>query len=435
MACEDPNEIGSSLQKETSLTTFTDTFTIESEVLYVPEDLLTNKAQNLLVGTHTDPNFGTITTKSFFQLQLSEENVPISESAVCDSVVIFLPYQITTFAYSKNGASNTAYKHANITGDTTKTQTISVHELTEDITDKNYYANDALNYDPTPLGSITLAHTPVQTGTLKITLNKELGARLLLLARYGTQSALLESFKGLALVGDDSDAAVLAFDHINSSATVYVYYNTDNNTGFYYRFYGNGDSQNFNSIQVNRSTTNLSKFEKSGDKISTTDLDNLGYLHSGTGLVTQIKIPYFKEFIEQNPNISINKAELILHVEEAVPQYAYTNGPPLSLVLNNVTNDVIDKGDDDNIVQIENDISVINNNITYGFGYSPENRSYTMAITSYIQDLALGTRNIEALNITSALNATRVNMTRFYDHNHPNQEKAMKLRVYYTKVQ
>lgn len=436
MACEDPNEVGSSLQKETSLTTFIDTFTIESEVVYFPEELLTNKAQNLLVGTYIDPNFGTTTAKSFFQLRLSEENISIDDNAVCDSVVFFLPYQIDEFEYSKNGTSVTKYKHANIVGDTTKTQTISLHELTENVNDRDYYVSDALTYDPTILGSVTLAHTPLQTDTLRIPLNKEFGSRLLTLARNGTQDALLNDLKGMALVGDNSDAAILAFDHINNSpAVVYVYYSTSENTGFYFRFYVNAESQNFNSITIDRSTTKLNTLQKSGDKISTNNLENLAYIQAGTGLQTQIKIPNFQKFTEENPNISINKAELVLHVEETIPQYAYSNGPPLSIFLNNVSNDVVDKGDDDNIIQIENDLSIIIGSTSYGFGYNPENNSYTLPITSYIQDLALGTRNLEALNISSALNATRVNMSRFYAHNHTNQEKAMKLKVYYTKVQ
>ena len=54
MSCKDPNEVGSSLLKENSNTTFIDTFSIETEVVYYPENLLSSQATSLLVGKTTD---------------------------------------------------------------------------------------------------------------------------------------------------------------------------------------------------------------------------------------------------------------------------------------------------------------------------------------------------------------------------------------------
>lgn len=450
MSCKDPNEVGNSLLKENSNTTFIDTFSIETDVVFYPENLLSNKATSILVGNVTDPNFGNISAKSFFQLRLSEENIPIEENVTVDSVIFYLPYKVNGYLYTKIGATqNGYYPHAQFVGDTTKSHTISVHELSESLTDQDYTVNDAVNYNSTSLGSVTTAHNPttnlvystseeriIETPTLQIPLNKDLGPRLLDLARNGTQDNFLANFNGFALVGDDKDASIMNFNHIdnNPRMAVYVYYRTANDENYYFRFYVNNDSQNFNQIKSDRSAAMINTLQNTGDKISTSNLNNFGYLQSGTGIQTQFKVPYLKKFIEENPLISIDKAELILQVEEVDATYGYENGPTPTLSLKDVKNNTIVTNDDGETTQIPNDLS-IGGTPYYTFSYNPIEQIYTLPLTSYVQQLSLQKEELESLIIAPTLNATRTNLTRFYDNNNSNGDKAMKLRIYYTKVQ
>ena len=240
MSCKDPNEVGSSLLKENSNTTFIDTFSIETDVVFYPENLLTNKATSILVGNVTDPNFGKVSAKSFFQLRLSEENIPIEENVTVDSVIFYLPYKVNGYLYTKIGSTgNGYYPHAQFFGDTTKSHTLSLHELSEQLTDQDYTVDDAVTYNSSALGSVTTDHKPttdlvystsqrsiVETPTLQIPLNNDLGTRLLDLARNGTQDNFLTNFNGFALVASDDDASIINFNHIgnNPRMAVYVYY-------------------------------------------------------------------------------------------------------------------------------------------------------------------------------------------------------------------
>ena len=363
MSCQDPNEVGSSLLKEDANTAFIDTFSIETQVVFYPEDLLSNKANSLLVGKMIDPNFGEITDKSFVQLRLSEENVPIEDNVVCDSVIFFLPYKINDYSYSKDGFTSSVYGHAQFVGDTNKGQTIAVHELTEGlITDQNYTVHDNLSYNSTALGSVTTAPTPTTgyvynpktTPTLKIPLEKELGTRLLNLARNNTQDNFLANFKGLALVSEDN-ASILNFDHITASSRMafYVYYHTSKDEAYYFRFYVNNESLNFNQIKSNRSSTSLNSLQNSGDKIETKNLNHFGYLQSGTGICTQVTIPHLQKFLDANPLISINGADLIFYTEEETSIYAYENGPVSTVAAKNVVNALIEKDSEGNAVFLQ----------------------------------------------------------------------------------
>lgn len=444
MSCKDPNEVGSSLLKENSNTTFIDTFSIETDVVFYPENLLSNKATSILVGNITDPNFGKISAKSFFQLRLSEENIPIEENVTVDSVIFFLPYKVNAYRYTKIGAtSQGSYAHAQFVGDTTKSQTLSVHELTEALTDQDYTIHDAVNYNTTSLGNVTTTHNPTTgyvTGqknpTLQIPLDKNLGTRLLNLARNGTHDNFLANFNGFALVADDNDASIINFDHISNipRMAVYVYYRTAENENYYFRFYVSNESQNFNQIKSDRSSAMINPLQNTGDKISTKNLNNFGYLQSGTGIHTQLNIPYLKKFIEENPLISIDKAELILQVEEVDATYGYENGPTPTLSLKDVKNNAIVTNDDGATVQIPNDLST-GGTPSYAFSYNPITQNYTLPLTSYVQQLSLQKEELESLIIAPSLNATRMNYSRFYDNNSTNGDKAMKLRIYYTKVQ
>lgn len=383
-------------------------------------------------------------------MRLSEENIPIEENVTVDSVIFFLPYKVNGYKYTKIGATQDSYyPHAQYVGDTTKSHTISVHELSESLTDQDYNVNDAVNYNSTALGSITTTHNPTtgvvysisdelitETPTLQIPLDKNLGSRLLDLARNGTQDNFLANFNGFALVADDNDASIINFNHVSNTPrmAVYVYYRTSKNENYYFRFYVSSDSQNFNQIKSDRSSAMINTLQNTGDKISTKNLNNFGYLQSGTGIHTQLKIPYLKKFIEENPLVSINKAELILQVEEVDATYGYENGPTPTLSLKDVKNNAIVTNDDGTTVQIPNDLST-GGTPYYSFSYNPIKQIYTLPLTSYVQQLSLQKEELESLIIAPTLNATRTNLSRFYDNNNSNGDKAMKLRIYYTKVQ
>ncbi|MCP4522032.1 MAG: DUF4270 domain-containing protein [Cytophagales bacterium] len=430
VACEDPNEVGSSLQQNNINTNVIDTFSIESKVVYYPNDITTNQAIALLVGTHNDAEFGTTEAKSFFQILQITENVTLDASATCDSVSLELPYRTVGYSYNK-GIGTRTYYHQQFVGDVSREQTIYVHQLEEDILEQDYTTKDELTYGSNPVGSITKSHQLYEGGAsqdstyyLTIPLEVSTGNEILSASNNVTNDVLVSNFKGFALVGDEDDNnSILAFEHITKVARLFVYYHTDEEDSLSLEYRINVNSKNFNQITADLSTSSVNTLTEEGNEISTNDLNNLGYIQAGTGIHTQISLPSLQKFVTENNTVAINKAELEVFVNESVADSAFENGPPFNIVLTDIEQE-----------EIRNDESLYSSVPAFAFSYDAINKKYNVNITEFVQELVTKEDTLTELIIAPSLNATRTNYTTFYDGDAIHGEKAMKLKIYYSEV-
>ncbi len=426
-------------------TQFTDTLSINASTVLL-DSIVTSGANHLLVGRYTDPVFGTVEAKSFFQIA-NIDTLRNPKDAILDSVVLSLGYK---------------YYH----GDTLKRQNISVHRvlekigqntgnltkrLLESLENRNtFYNTDALKYDPTPLGAITnFTPRPVKLrnkqnaefdslyNSLNIRLNPEFGYELLGLQGKRAGNGLVdfkEYLKGLVLVpGASDDASVLGFEPNNTPSTVALkpsylglYYHSKEkkdtlSTFFLVSFTTNEAFNNrFNHVSVNRSATALAAIQKVNQPLPAVGSNKEVYVQSSTGLSTRVEIPYIKN-LAKNGNIALNKAELILE-----PVNLFPGALPV-IALNMVNINPKDKTRPWRTPTGELFAIAGEGNIGPQTAiYNTKTKKYVFNVTSYIQNVMTGKTENNGFIISSG-NDHRVNRTIF-------NKNTMKLKVYYSQL-
>ncbi len=446
-SCEDPaTQIGSELIQNSDIisTNFTDTLTIKASTVLM-DSVVTSGTDKLLVGRYTDPIFGDITSKSFFQIT-NVDSIRADANTVLDSVVLSLGYKYNI-------------------GDTLRPQSITVHRvldkigqntgsltkrLLESLDSKNtYFINDHLNYDPAPLGTTGnfLARPIVKKResdnlldsmrSINIRLNNSFGQELLSLSGKKAGSGLVnfkEYFKGMVLVpGADDNASILGFEPTNTPSSLRIkpsymglYYHTKDKkdtlrTFFFVSFTSNEAYNNrFNNISFDRSGTALKSLSKPNDIMGPQNSTDEVFVQSSSGISTKIEFPYLKN-LAKDGNIAINKVELLVKptnlVEGTFPSIA------LNLILANPTS--IKKP----LRTPTGELSALpaEGGASAQLAiYNSTRQEYVFNITSYFQQLLLGKIENNGLFIASAPDF-RVNRLVL-------NKSSIKLRISYSKL-
>jgi hypothetical protein len=443
-SCEDPKEIGSEIIGQDVGVRFTDTLSINSSTVLVDSiftsGTYTRGADTLLVGAYTDPILGKTQANAFFQVA-NIDTLKALPSAIADSVILKLFY--------------TYYQ-----GDTTKTQTINVHRVTETMNPATeYLANNEVQFDKKPLGAKTLRARPVRYrsrfneldslrfDSLSIKLDKALALEFMNL-RYtkGTadtvvysQAKFKDKFKGIALVGNESDNAALLGFYTRACNLSFYYHPKDSLRSSRLIFYPvlttNAGRDIFNS-RFNKITSTrsgrLANLKKPGDIIPSNQTGNEVYIQEGTGVSTKILFPTLLS-LKQRQDIAINKAELIVPVKSNPNNIDQIS--KLSLVETNETNRTV---------------RLVTTSGASGLLYIPGERSgyphntllnktantYTFNVTSTLQNILTGRRPNKGILIvpeivvdaTTGKSKLFANRTDRIAIDAPN----VKLKVYYT---
>src|ERR1044071_1108082 len=140
-----------------SMTTI-DTLTIHTSTITY-DSLVTGDATRLLVGYHSDPELGVISSSSFFQLGMSSS--------------FTLDKQTTTFTHAELRLVHDGYSCY----DTTSTISFSVHQLKQQLETQsdNFYNTSKFRYNPAPMGSISYRAKPNKLDTVFIPLPAAFG--------------------------------------------------------------------------------------------------------------------------------------------------------------------------------------------------------------------------------------------------------------------
>ncbi|MFA9370339.1 MAG: DUF4270 family protein [Labilibaculum antarcticum] len=426
------HELGGNLIESSTVINMVDTFTIQSSSV-ITDSIQTSSLGSVSVGRYVDDYLGSMKATSYSKVDLgSVFSLDITDKAQFDSIILV------------------AYSTGVFWGDTTQTQTINVHRVTDHIeitSDTLAYFNIySLNIDPEVLGTKTFTARPKRKDELgasiyhdfRIKLNDEFGQELLdsALNNNGYLSNAVkweERLEGIALVpGENDNASVLNFQ--TDSMNIRLYYRTVGNSSGgaieTHRDFSISKTLSFTNYEADRTNTNqlgtsLSGLVESEIDIPSEQTNNLSFIQGGTGVYTKLKIPYLELLGQQGEAVSLLSAELLLYPLEGTDQKELF--PLYGLNFEIYETDKLNRL----VSPIYNSSSQVTS-IYYVNYENPEDTPLYFDLTSYVGNvLANGMEDDEGLviKLTSQFNNGFVN--RMVINNDPNSRFKIKLRTTY----
>lgn len=296
---------------------FQDSFTVHTASTQLT-DLPSAATGTVLIGKATLPQIGSVRATSYFRIGFPSFANDIPETAQFDSLNIILKPNARRYYF----------------GDSTKTQTLYVHQLNEDlalktlttglqnkalpiyVTGPSLFTDQTFSYNSTPLGSKSFNPRIKTMDTLAIRLSDQVGQNLFGLIKTGdprvsSNENFANYFKGLALVPDASNTVAIGFSDTVDVKINYSYVGNDGfkKTGAKVLSLMDPNYQ-YNQIGYDRTGTAFASLAP-GKAVKTSATGGLTYVQAGTGVVAKLNIPSLKEFL-QDENMSINKAELVI---------------------------------------------------------------------------------------------------------------------------
>ena len=412
-SCESATDIGLDMQVADSAGHFyVDTFTVRTSTVLL-DSLPTSSSSYLMMGRYVDAQLGPVTARSFAQLGLSAPFV-LTTTAVYDSLVLVLA--VDSYRY----------------GDTTRTQHVAVHRLSEGFaTAKTYYTNStALAYETTPLATRAFRARPGLT-SLRIRLPDALGQELLTLGRnrqLSTVEELRYYMPGLALVPSATDdAALLRFLATSDTQLLHFYSHESANPATVIDQTFPVDGQHFYQLQDDRQNTQLASLTATRQALPSSSTAEETFIQNGTGLYTKVEIPYLLDLPNLGGTSLLVSARLEMQlVNGTVTRYL---PPPAALAVyqasaaNRLTA-VLTAADGTTALTMPYTVAQANNGLDQG--------TYAADLTPYLRNVLTRTLPNNGLLLlpTTADTPERVGLG-----SQRNATNPLKLKIYYTRVQ
>jgi len=294
-----------------SQTTFVliDTFSVNLNSILI-DSIETSSAENLLVGKYTDSEFGTLAATTYFQLDLPDD---ISlEKDEYDSIVE--AYDSMTLVLR---CGDLAY------GDTLQPQTLKVYRLLEEIEiDENgaIYNTTSFKYNDTPLGEITYTPRPYRDDSVVIRLDDSMGLEFFEKMKNSEDDVtsdddFKEFFKGLVIVSDDQNTAVLSFlPDTTTKVSLHTHVPGLTRTEKTHNFSFGTTGNYFNHIDCDRTGTDIEMLNTQREAIPSSQTGNKAFIEAGAGIVMRVNIPGIQRLLEYDNLSFMYKAELSLRV-------------------------------------------------------------------------------------------------------------------------
>ncbi|MBI2281392.1 MAG: DUF4270 family protein [Bacteroidetes bacterium] len=336
-----------------------------------------------------------------------------------DSVVLSMKYGNTTSFY----------------GNISTQQTVDVYRLTEKLTKSEYYSNESLTYNSTPLGSLTFYPNPVDTvqviqngdtttesAHVRIRLSDTFGQEILDAGTNGNiitnNAAFLNLVNGLYITPSSTvdntllstnEGAVVYYDINSALSTLTVFYRNDLGTEKSYSFLINSESKKFNHFEHNYTNTEIDK-QLSGLSHDST----LTYVQAMGGVKTKLIIPNLKNLSAEG-KIIINKAELIFNVSDT----SLATIPKLVLTGINTES------------QATFLIDYFEGETYFGGTYNATDKTYTFNIARHLQDLVNSDKTDYGMYLIATNSAISTNRSVINSFKHPSNK--IKLNITYSK--
>ena len=285
--------------------TLVDTFDVELSTVKF-DTVKASGTGRILLGELQNDVFGEIHSNSYLEVGVPESFYLVEEDV----------YDSLTFALTYNGY---------YLGDTTKSQRISVHHLTENIEfedDKDYLsAKTQFNYDPEPLGSTVFNPYPFnrERDSVNIKLDDELGQELFDMLYdksfyLDNNEIFIRNFYGLALIADEAyEGSLIGFNGNENEAAI-ILHTTRWGTSklkIDYVFPITNISQQFNNISYDYQGTPLEGIGDQEHKLPSTESDDLAFIQGGVGLTIRADFPSLERIMLRERG-TVMKAELVL---------------------------------------------------------------------------------------------------------------------------
>jgi hypothetical protein len=260
-----------------------DTLTLKTATIQ-PDSVVTSGSTRLLIGSLKDPVFGNLTSQSF--LRLMPKDYFIDKKARYDSIALILRYD--KYYY----------------GDTIQTQTYRVYEIIDDFEPKDkdqtqFFNTSTLNFSDEILGKLTFRVYPTKKDSINITLNPSFGEKLF--NNFQTKTVknlddLDKIFKGITIVPESNDNAILGFRPNSSGTALRLYYTLDDGINSDNDRYMDFDIiELFNNISSNKSSTLINPITDGEYILPSDKTNNKMYIQAGTSLHMRIEIPYVRD--------------------------------------------------------------------------------------------------------------------------------------------
>lgn len=317
---KDLSSLGLNLQPESDKISGNTFDTVSVKAYTITEDSLSTDERSVsLLGSYTDPVFGTTDASFLTQIRLSTSNVTFGNSPTLDSMVLYLDY-------------------SSYYGDTNSLQNILVYEMNKDIYyDSAYYSN----LNPSDYVNNTLIATksyyPMPNDTNKVVSIKfdSTWATKFIditnISHFTDNNTFLEWFKGIYVKTQSIyyNGAIIYYSLISSLSKITLYYkNTSDTAQKKFDFLINSSCARVNLFKHNYSLSTVNNVLN--DSLTS---DSLLYLQAMSGPVVKIKFPYLNK-IKKDSTLAIVNAQLIIPVDD-YDQATYKTPTKLLLVAYN----------------------------------------------------------------------------------------------------
>jgi hypothetical protein len=402
---EDPSGIGSGFFQDGSVNMVTvDTITIHTSTVTF-DSLVTSDATRLLIGSHSDDELGVVSSSTFFQI--APESSFLLDKAFTSYTRVELRLAYDGYSYY----------------DTTSAITFNAHRITEELeTDDLYFYNtSSFGYDPVPMGSISFTPRPNTGDTLVMPISDDFGKEIVRLAQASAVEVMYTSefvhyFQGLAVIPVAGNGAIVGF---STAAELRVYYMDKSHTPGkekYLKMVTTSELIRFNQVLCDRSGTALSGLVSQQEHFNSSRTDRRSYIQSGAGLGMRVEMPYLRDMLRENEDLTIVGAEL--EIAPARENSGRNAGLPRQLIMLavNYKNEVL--GSYEAAAQLKEDV------------YLGRDTHYEVNVRDFVtQQLATAEFNQNALLFTFPDSTFRSSVTRLYAGDQLN-EREMKLRIY-----
>lgn len=284
-----------------------DTLTVEMSTINF-DSLVTSSQSRVLVGNYTDPILGKVKSESYMELIPDSYYIGTSSSDtetnnyVFDSIAVILRYD--RYYY----------------GDTTKQQTINIHQLTQKVKpntdDDSFYNNSTLTHSSNSIGTKTFYPKPIGKDSVHITIDNTFGKNMfekLKNNQITNADEFNDYFKGIVIKSSASNSnSAIGYTTTSLMRLYYKQTNSDSKYSLTKDFILSGVDKQFNNITLDRIGTVIENLPDSRNKLSSNLTNNSSYIQSGTGLACRIDFPYLNQLKYISEKGVIVDAELII---------------------------------------------------------------------------------------------------------------------------
>ena len=290
-------------RNEVLSTYYTDSLNIRTSTFLLDEELIrTDNSLRTLVGSADDPIFGKINVTSFARFESFKYLSTLGPNTKLDSIKVLV-------ILNRPGVN--AFPSPYYTYGRPDIQKISFYRLEKAIErDSSYNITSSLSTSSL-LGIIDINPKSTETyGKISNSFGEELIANP---SYFKDKATFQENFKGISLVGDPSNNAVIGILDMYFILYFHNYYALNNlkERDSIYMNISNETSYRFSNIKTDRNRTRLQGLTKGGKPITNEPKDGLCFIQNNTGVGTKITFPTLEAFKKSiNGKILINRAEL-----------------------------------------------------------------------------------------------------------------------------